>query len=68
MPLPRYLPSLAVGAALWAAVYVTIGIAVLEAFWGGTTGRVLLVAVGVLLLAALVGAVVRRRLTSGVPD
>ena len=68
MPLPRYLPALAVGAALWATLYVTIGIAVLEAFWGGTTGRVLLVAVGVLLLAALVGAVVRRRLTSGVPD
>ena len=56
------------GAALWATIYVTIGIAVLEAFWGGTTGRVLLVAVGVLLVAALVGAVVRRRLTSGVPD
>jgi membrane protein DedA with SNARE-associated domain len=68
MPLARYLPALAVGAALWAGVYVTIGIAVLEAFWGGTTGRVLLVAVALLLLAALVGAVVRQRLTSGVPD
>ena len=30
MPLPRYLPALAVGAALWATIYVTIGIAVLR--------------------------------------
>ena len=68
MPLTRYVPALVVGAALWATVYFTIGFAVLEAFWGGTTGRVLLVALVVLLVAALAGAVVRRRLTSGVVD
>ena len=68
MPLIRYLPALVLGAGLWATVYVTIGFAVLEAFWGGTVGRVLLVAVVLVLVAALVGAVVRRRLTSDVRD
>jgi membrane protein DedA with SNARE-associated domain len=63
MPLTRYLPALGVGAVIWATVYVTIGIAVLEAFWTGTSGRLLLVALAALLLAALVAAVVRRRLT-----
>ena len=35
MPLRRYLPALLVGALIWATLYVTVGLAVLEAVWGG---------------------------------
>jgi len=51
MPLRRYLPALLLGALLWAGVYVTVGLAVVAAFWSGGVGRGLLV-------LALVGVVV----------
>ena len=35
MPLTRYLPALIAGALIWATIYLTVGIAVLEAVWGG---------------------------------
>lgn len=34
MPLRRYVPALVVGAAIWATVYVTVGMAVVEAALG----------------------------------
>ncbi len=50
MPPRRYLPALVLGALVWAAVYLTVGVAVVEAFWG-SRGPWLLLAV----LAALAG-------------
>ncbi|MGH3358267.1 MAG: DedA family protein [Nocardioidaceae bacterium] len=35
MPLARYLPALFAGALIWATIYLTVGMAVLEAVWGG---------------------------------
>ena len=63
MPLRRYLPALALGAVIWASVYVTVGLAVFEAFWSGTPWRVAVVALAVLALVAL-AASARRRLTA----
>lgn len=65
MPLRRYLPALFLGALLWAAVYVTVGIAVVEAFWGGSGPWLLL---GVLAVAAAVALVVRHLLRRRVAD
>lgn len=61
MPLRRYLPALAVGAAIWATIYVTVGLAVLSAVWGGRPW-ILGVALAVVLVVAVVARVVRRRL------
>lgn len=57
MPLARYVPALVLGAALWATVYVTVGLAVLSAVWGGHPW-LLLVALAVVVLVV---RVVRRR-------
>lgn len=35
MPLVRYVPALVAGALIWATIYLTVGLAVLEAVWGG---------------------------------
>lgn len=43
MPLRRYLPALVLGALLWAGIYVSVGLAVLEAFWSGAWWIALLV-------------------------
>lgn len=61
MPLRRYLPALALGALVWAAVYVSVGLAVLDAFWSGTPWRAALTALAVAALVAL-GLRTRRRL------
>lgn len=62
MPLRRFLPALAVGAAIWATVYTTIGMAVISAFWGQPTTRwVVGAALGIVLTWALT-AWSRRRL------
>jgi membrane protein DedA with SNARE-associated domain len=62
MPLRRYLPGLVVGALLWAAVYVTIGIAVLQAWVSSDNGLWLLCGLVVAALVAGVTTVLRRRL------
>jgi len=54
MPLRRYLPGLLVGALLWAGVYVTIGLAVLQAWLSSDHGIWL---VGAVLLAVVVAGV-----------
>lgn len=62
MPLRRYLPGLFVGALLWAGIYVTIGLAVLQAWLSSGHGLWLL---GALAAAAVVVGVTmwaRRRL------
>lgn len=60
MPLRRYLPAVAVGGAIWALIYATIGMAVILA-WLKSGGHWL---VPVLLLAAIVTLMVRRRASS----
>ena len=62
MPLRRYLPGLLAGALLWAAVYVTIGIAVLQAWVSSDNGLWLLGGLAVAALVAAVTTVLRRRL------
>lgn len=47
MPLCRYLPALVAGALIWATIYLTVGLAVLEAVWDGRWWLPLAVLVGV---------------------
>ncbi len=63
MPLKRFVPALAVGALIWATIYVTIGFAVVETIWGGRTW-VLLTALAVIALAAVLATLLRRRFTT----
>ena len=57
MPLRRYVAATAAGAIAWAAVYTTIGMAILSAWLTGPTGRLICL----LMLTALALAVVIRR-------
>lgn len=59
MPLRRYLPALLLGALLWAGVYLTVGIAVVETFWGSRRPWLLL---AVLAAAGLTAVAVRHLL------
>lgn len=62
MPLRRYLPALLLGALLWAAVYLSVGVAVVEAFWGSRSPWLLLAVLAtVAASAAVVSNVLRRR-------
>jgi membrane protein DedA with SNARE-associated domain len=62
MPLRRYLPALFVGALLWAGVYLTVGIAVVETFWGSRRPWLLLVVLAAVgLTAVAVRHLLRRR-------
>ena len=51
MPLRRYVPALVVGALIWATVYVTVGMAVIEAalgrvpWWWAVVGLAVLVGI-----------------------
>ena len=64
MPLRRYLPALFVGALLWAGVYLTVGIAVVETFWGSRRPWLLLVVLAAVgLTAVAVRHLLRRRVT-----
>ena len=56
MPLRRYVAATAAGAIAWAAVYTTIGMAILTAWLTGPTGRLICL----LMLTALALAVVIR--------
>ena len=57
MPLRRYVAATAAGAIAWAAVYTTIGMAILSAWLAGPTGRLICL----LMLTALALVVVIRR-------
>ena len=57
MPLRRYVAATAAGAIAWAAVYTTIGMAILTAWLTGPIGRI----VGILAAAALIASIVVRR-------
>ena len=58
MPLRRYAVATAAGAIVWAAVYTTIGMAIVTAWLTGPTGRIVII----LAAAALVAFIVLRRL------
>ena len=57
MPLRRYVAATAAGAIAWAAVYTTIGMAILTAWLTGPTGRL----ASLMMLTVLVLVVVIRR-------
>ena len=57
MPLRRYVAATAAGAIAWAAVYTTIGMAILTAWLTGPTGRL----ASLMMLTVLVLVVVSRR-------
>lgn len=62
MPLRRYLPALLAGALLWAAIYLTVGVAVVEAFWGrGRPWWVLAALLGLAVVVGVVRTALRRR-------
>lgn len=68
MPARRYVPALLLGALLWAAVYLTVGVAVVEAFWGSSRPWLLIaVLLAVVATAAVVGRVLRLRGADGRP-
>ena len=60
MPVRRYVPALLVGAAIWATLYVTVGLAVVLALVGGGAWWHVAVAVVVVGLVGVVTAAVRR--------
>ena len=57
MPLRRYVAATAAGAIAWAAVYTTIGMAILTAWLTGPIGRIVVI----LAAAALIVSIVVRR-------
>ena len=58
MPLRRYVVATAAGAIVWAAVYTTIGMAIVTAWLTGPIGRVVIILAAAALTASIV---VRRR-------
>ena len=62
MPPRRYVPGLLVGALLWAGIYVTIGLAVLQAWMASESGLWVLVAVLVVALVAGLTLWLRQRI------
>jgi membrane protein DedA with SNARE-associated domain len=64
MPLRRFLPAVALGALLWAVLYTTVGLAVVDAWLGDLSWWWVLVAVGAVVAVVLVS----RRLERPAPD
>src|SRR6476619_3473364 len=61
MPLRHYLPAAVAGSTLWAVLYATVGLAVVQAWLAAEAGSWWGVAVVALTLVAVAGIVVRRR-------
>lgn len=57
MPLHHYVPATMVGGVGWAAVYTTIGMAVIKAWFASPAGRV----VSVILVVAFIASVILQR-------
>ncbi|HEU4513463.1 MAG TPA: VTT domain-containing protein [Nocardioidaceae bacterium] len=68
MPLRYYLPALTVGALIWAAMYLSVGLAVLRAFRSSGTGTGATAVLLVVLVAGLTLGVRRRWLASVATD
>jgi membrane protein DedA with SNARE-associated domain len=60
MPARRYVPALLVGAAIWATLYVTVGLAVVLALLDGVAWWHVAVGAGVVVLIGVGTAVARR--------
>ncbi|HEY7720125.1 MAG TPA: VTT domain-containing protein [Pedococcus sp.] len=60
MPLVRFLPAAAVGALAWAALYTTVGLAVVQA-WTGAAAPWLAVLLALALVVTVATVLVRRR-------
>jgi membrane protein DedA with SNARE-associated domain len=61
MPLRHYLPALALGALIWAGIYLSVGVAVVSAWLAGDGLLALLGAAALLALVAGVTVLLRRR-------
>jgi membrane protein DedA with SNARE-associated domain len=61
MPLLHYLPALALGAMIWAGIYLSVGIAVVSAWLAGEGLLALLAALALLALVAGTTLLLRRR-------
>ncbi|MEW1955838.1 VTT domain-containing protein [Terrabacter sp. NPDC080008] len=69
MPLRLYVPAAVVGSAMWAALYATVGLAVVRAWLAAEAGSWWGLAIVAVALVAGVGLVVRRRRSRGpVPE
>ena len=68
MPLRWYVPAAVVGSVMWAVVYATIGLAVVQAWLAAEAGSWWGVAVVALALVALVGWLVARRRARSEPS
>lgn len=62
MPLRHYLPALSVGSLIWAAMYLSVGLAVLRAWQAEGSAATVLAAAVLLVLVAGLAVLVRRRL------
>jgi len=63
MPLRRFLPAVALGALLWAVLYATVGLAVVDAWLGNLSWWWAVAAVGVLVAVVLVSRRLERPVT-----
>ena len=63
MPLRRFLPAVALGALVWAVLYATVGLAVVDAWLGNLSWWWALAAVGVLVAVVLVSRRLERPVT-----
>ncbi len=63
MPLRRFLPAVGLGALLWAVLYATVGLAVVDAWLGDLSWWWAAVAVGVLAVVVLVSRRLERPVT-----
>ena len=61
MPLRYYLPALSVGSLIWAAMYLSVGLAVLRAWQADGSAATVLAAAVLLVLVAGLAVLVRRR-------
>jgi membrane protein DedA with SNARE-associated domain len=61
MPLTRFEPAAVVGSLVWAAVYTTVGFAVVEAWLTGSAGSWLLLVVGLAAVVWVTTVLVARR-------
>lgn len=61
MPLRYYLPALSVGSLIWAAMYLSVGLAVMRAWQADGSAATVLAAVVLLVLVAGLAVLVRRR-------
>lgn len=68
MPLRRFLPAVVLGALVWAVIYTTVGLTVVDAALGRVPWWWLLVALGLVLVVGLAARRLRRRVDALGPE